>query len=232
MASHKGSHSGKGRPAETPATGTRAPILDAAFRLFVRQGYHGTSMRQIAKEAGVSLGAAYNHFASKQDIFRTLLEERNPYAAMAGFLTQIEARAAAEPPPDVEAMLREAVEQAVDVLLAHPDFFRLLFIDILEFQGANIGQAAVPHVARILDFFQRLVARGQASGQMRPVSAIAVMRAFAGLLMSGFLLETAVRPVGMQIPIENWPPVYADILAHGIMRPVPLGPGDLPPGGE
>ena len=49
---------------------TRNAILQAAHDLFVQQGYHGTSMRQIAKQAGLALGGLYNHFASKEDVFQ------------------------------------------------------------------------------------------------------------------------------------------------------------------
>ena len=42
---------------------TRTAIIDAAFDLFVRKGYHATSMRQIADEAGLAPGGLYNHFA-------------------------------------------------------------------------------------------------------------------------------------------------------------------------
>ena len=36
-------------------------IEDAALRIFTRQGYHGTSVREIADEAGISLGNIYNY---------------------------------------------------------------------------------------------------------------------------------------------------------------------------
>jgi AcrR family transcriptional regulator len=49
---------------------SRANILRAAHDLFLQQGYHGTSMRQIAEGAGTALGAIYNHFPGKETIFR------------------------------------------------------------------------------------------------------------------------------------------------------------------
>ena len=48
---------------------TQARILDAAYSLFMEQGYHGTSMRQIVERAGVTTGGVYNHFASKEEIW-------------------------------------------------------------------------------------------------------------------------------------------------------------------
>ncbi|PJK28961.1 TetR family transcriptional regulator [Minwuia thermotolerans] len=50
-----------------------AMILNAALEVFVRDGFHGTSIRTIAKEAGVSIALIYYHFPSKEEILRTLM---------------------------------------------------------------------------------------------------------------------------------------------------------------
>jgi AcrR family transcriptional regulator len=56
--------------------GRREEILAAAKKYFAREGFHATSMRDIYRECGLSPGAVYNHFASKEDIVRALGEER------------------------------------------------------------------------------------------------------------------------------------------------------------
>jgi len=53
---------------------TRAYLLEAAAALFTRQGFEGTSVEQIAEEAGYTKGALYTHFESKEDLFVALLE--------------------------------------------------------------------------------------------------------------------------------------------------------------
>jgi AcrR family transcriptional regulator len=53
---------------------TRAYLLEAAAALFRRHGFEGTSVEQIAEEAGYTKGALYTHFASKEDLFAALLE--------------------------------------------------------------------------------------------------------------------------------------------------------------
>ena len=63
-------------------------ILEAARLLFLRQGYHATGMREIAHDAGISLGAVYNHFISKEEILREILDERNLYRAMSEALSR------------------------------------------------------------------------------------------------------------------------------------------------
>ncbi|GAB3271207.1 TetR/AcrR family transcriptional regulator [Parahaliea aestuarii] len=52
---------------------TAAAILDAAETHFARQGYHGTSLRNIANSAGLQEPGIYNHFASKEAIYAAVL---------------------------------------------------------------------------------------------------------------------------------------------------------------
>ena len=54
----------------------RASVLAAALRVFLARGYHAASLDQIADEAGFSKGVVYSQFASKADLFLTLLEAR------------------------------------------------------------------------------------------------------------------------------------------------------------
>ena len=54
---------------------TRRRIVDAAYQVFTRRGYGLATVDEIAGEAGVSMGALYHHFSSKEDLFRAILEE-------------------------------------------------------------------------------------------------------------------------------------------------------------
>jgi AcrR family transcriptional regulator len=54
---------------------TRAALLEAAAKVFPRHGYHGTSVEQVASEAGFSKGAVYSNFAGKEDLFLEVLGE-------------------------------------------------------------------------------------------------------------------------------------------------------------
>jgi len=53
---------------------TRQRILDTALDLFIEQGYDKASLREIAERVGVTKAALYYHFASKEEIFRTLMQ--------------------------------------------------------------------------------------------------------------------------------------------------------------
>ncbi len=58
---------------------TRTTILQVAHDLFIKQGYHGTSMRQIAQQANLALGGLYNHFSSKEQVFKAVFLAFHPY---------------------------------------------------------------------------------------------------------------------------------------------------------
>ncbi len=57
---------------------TRDRILEAARDLFLRQGFHATSLEQIAAEAGFTKGAVFSNFESKSDLFLALIDLRTP----------------------------------------------------------------------------------------------------------------------------------------------------------
>lgn len=57
-----------------PATERREQLLEVALEIFARQGYHGTSMNEVADAAGVTKPVLYQHFDSKRDLFLALLE--------------------------------------------------------------------------------------------------------------------------------------------------------------
>lgn len=54
---------------------TRAAIETAAVRVFARRGFAASNMRQIADEAGLSAGSIYRHYASKEELFESLLDQ-------------------------------------------------------------------------------------------------------------------------------------------------------------
>lgn len=53
----------------------RAHLLDAGMRCFAHNGYKGTTMRDIAREAGVTTGAIYAHFKGKEDLLTSLAQK-------------------------------------------------------------------------------------------------------------------------------------------------------------
>jgi len=70
------SPSGAATPRSKSAADKRRAILDAAVRVFARQGFHACRVSDIADEAGVAYGLVYHYFASKDEVLDTLFLER------------------------------------------------------------------------------------------------------------------------------------------------------------
>jgi len=164
-----------------PSKGERTgqAILDAAERLILSQGYHGTSMRQIAGEAGIAVGGIYNHFDGKEAIFQALLERHQPYSNIVAALSGLSGESAAE-------LVEEAARLTTDVGLADPAFLRLVFIDLQEFGGDTVFELAQQMIQGLMNFFGALVA----SGELREDLPLPVLvRFFAGLVIFYILSE-------------------------------------------
>ena len=102
----------RGRPPKRTARDTRSLILDAALDLFARQGFAGTSVRQIAEAVGLSDAGLYAHFPSKRAIAEVLIAEWGPNT-VAETLAAIEPNLA-ERPADCLRQLTRRVMAAWD----------------------------------------------------------------------------------------------------------------------
>lgn len=93
-------------------------ILDAAEEMFARQGYHATSLRDIAVQAGIQQPGLYKHFASKEDLYRKVYERslRPLFRLMDDILDG----------PDDMPGLRALTGQMTDLLAQHPNIAQLL----------------------------------------------------------------------------------------------------------
>lgn len=84
---------------------TRAHLLEAATDVFARRGFHGASVEEVAEVAGFSKGAVYSNFASKDELFLAVLQER--MQSQVEFLERLSEQAQAAPgvsliPPDLD----------------------------------------------------------------------------------------------------------------------------------
>ncbi len=86
---------GTTRPAETEEPTTRDRIVEVAARLFHQQGYHATTMRQIAEGVGIKAASLYNHFAGKQELLYTI-----SYDTMGEMLASVQTALAGVREPD------------------------------------------------------------------------------------------------------------------------------------
>jgi AcrR family transcriptional regulator len=100
----------------------RAMIEEAATRLFAEHGYQRTGMNDVARAAGVSVPVVYDHFVSKQELYRALLEAH--YAE----LRALWARYRGTDVP-AEQRIPAALNAWFGYVQSHPFAWRMLFVD-------------------------------------------------------------------------------------------------------
>jgi AcrR family transcriptional regulator len=98
---------------------SREAILDAALRLFARQGYAQTTIAEIAKRARISKGLIYNHFTSKEEILECLVAE-----SMEKAFPMLNAPADGVEP---QATLEEFIHTWFQLIRSDSDLFRLSY---------------------------------------------------------------------------------------------------------
>ena len=186
---------------------TRTDIIEAAHRLFVEQGYHGTSMRQIAEEAGIALGGIYNHFSGKEEIFENVITEFHPFFRLLPVLVEVEGET-------VEDLVRNTARTIMEHLRQQPEFFNLMFIELVEFKARHIPQVFDKLFPRGLGFMQRLT---EAKGTLRDIPLPSILATFFGMMVANFVLQSFAGPDKSNMLNEEVADHMVDIFLHGIL---------------
>jgi AcrR family transcriptional regulator len=112
----------------------KSNIEKAALRVFIRQGYHGTSMRDIARVSEVSLGNIYNYYPNKETLFQRIIER---YEAKMEPLRATALQAIDEGFTDTG--LKRLAEGIKEIVYDNPDYWRLMYIDVVEFGNRHFA---------------------------------------------------------------------------------------------
>jgi len=192
----------------------RQQILDAARRCFSRDGFHNTTTADIVRESGVSQGTLYLYFATKDDIILALADDRHQAEAYVGALAQSEQ----DPIEGLTLLLELHGESLVDPQRA--DARRVGVQGWAEaLRNPVVHDNITQNIASVRQEIARLLARGQAAGQIRaeldPEAAARMLIAiFQGLSLSAALNDDA--------ELTGLGPVIGDMIRNTLFTPAAL----------
>ena len=196
----------------------REDILQASLHLFAEKGFHGTSMRDIAREAEITEGLIYHYFESKRDLFRAIIEEYS-------FLPLLRTLPDLAEQLDLRALLIVLARGFFDVLKQNTELARLLLQEIQVFPEekeaffADAVNESIMELARILEGRMNDRARAQVDPQ---VSA----RIFFNSLLA-FFVEQEILGGKHMLPADE--ATYVEHLVDMFVKR--LGPGRTKPAG-
>ena len=166
---------------------TRAKIMESAIKLFSTNGYNKASVDNICAEAGISKGAFYHHFKSKQDLFLALLD---------GWLQNIDTAIEASrelTAPETFTRMSEAFpylfETAGDGLPMFLEFW------LQASRDEKIWQASIAPYRRYHKYFTSLIKKGVDEGSFVEVDPELTSRMIVSTAM-GLLLQSLIDPKG------------------------------------
>ena len=188
---------------------TRLAVEDAAIALFMEQGYHATSIRQIADKAGLALGGIYNHFKSKDEIFEAIIIDQHPYKKILPLVIDAKGDTA-------EEFFSNAFRIILDEMGKQPEFINLMFIELVEFKGKH-GAVMLREIApKVLPIFEKVV---KSLKGLRVTNPTVLMRSFFGMIISYFITDMIIaNSVVSNLMPKNSTDAYVDIFLKGILK--------------
>ncbi len=188
---------------------TRLQIEEAAIALFLEQGYHATSMRQIADKANLALGGIYNHFASKDEIFEAVILDKHPYKQILPVILAYEGET-------IDVFVRNVANALLTELGNRPNFMKLMLIEMVEFNGIH-GKMILREIApKVLPVFERLV---KSHKELRNLHPIVLLRSFLGLFFSYYVTGLFMKDsmISKLMPKDSLDQ-FVDIYLHGVLK--------------
>ena len=168
----------------------------AAAQLFARQGYHGTSTREIARFAEISENTLFRYFDHKEEIFWAALRSRLVGFTLSRELFEDIAESAAP-----EIVVPQFLAQLVDTAILKPELFRLIAIAFLELNWK--GDAVCrKHFSSFFTPLNHYLTMCIESGKVRNLDPAIVMSAFA---------MTVMVPPEFSAWINGTAPAHSDI---------------------
>ena len=160
-----------------PGSTRREQILDIATQLFARQGYEGTTTRQISQECGINEALIFRHFPTKEDLYWSVIERKidcvNPAQRMQAVLSAGGSELQVFSGVALEILERRSQDNTLS---------RLLLFSALEKHSLSerfLATYAADYYESLADYIRHRIEQGK----FRPTSPLLAARAFVGMVI-------------------------------------------------
>ena len=213
-----------GQPAVTPRVAAASPgeirqrILDAAEAVFSERGYGAATTREIAERAGIGKRMLFYYFASKDAVYRGVLER------VVSGMVAIHERFRSDPGP---IGLAEAMQGITLFAAANLPALRVLTREIMD-GGPYVGELVREHLGPLFAAGAAEVARNMDQGIFRAGDPMHVLVHVAGVTLYYFQMLPLLERVWDRDPLAPATLVeraaaVRDCLLHGLLESVPRG---------
>jgi AcrR family transcriptional regulator len=196
-------------PSQRRGEQTRSAIVQAAHDLFIQQGYHGTSMRQISRKAKIALGGLYNHFASKAEVFEAVFLKYHPYQ-------EVIPAVLVAPADTIEQFANDTIRRMLSAIQGQPEFLNLMFIEVVEFKNVHTQQLFTTLMPQLNQILQNVIDLN--GDRLRPMPAPMLLRVYFGQFFGYFLTEIILADQASAEFREGAVDYFVETFLHGVLR--------------
>jgi AcrR family transcriptional regulator len=172
----------------------REDIIQAALRVFAREGFHKASIKQIGKEARLkSPSLIYHYFKDKEELLLAVMSSLTPVFNLAD-----NGEALFDLPPE---MLLTMMARGFITVIGNPDAVRMMKIVLSE--AIHSPETIIPiaqNSVSIMNFFVAYLGRQIELGRLRPHDPQVSARAFLGMFMVYMLMREVITPLAEGLP--------------------------------
>lgn len=190
----------------------RSQLIEVAIDLFARKGFAGTTTREIATAAGVTEAIIFRHFATKEDLYKAILDARCSSPEAQTWFAETQQFMDSN---DDEGLFRLLISKIIEGTRKDPAFQRLMLHASLEGHELALmhhNQFKMPIGAQFIAY----VAKRQQEGALRHCDPIATIFAIAGIAQyyaaQKYLYHPGTFPVADEEAIES----FLNILMKGL----------------
>jgi len=195
----------------------RRAILDAAVRVFARQGFHACRVSDIADEAGVAYGLLYHYFPSKEEVLNTLFLER--WGVMLEMIREVDRERG-----PVREKLGAIASFIVDSYRHDPDLMKVIIVEVT--RAANsFGQTHLGEIREAYRLIGEIVTKAQQEGVFKAdIDAEFAAMTFYGAIeqvLTGWIF--GLLPQGEQ-DLERAKQMVVETVCGGLECSLPASP--------
>jgi len=211
-----------GRRRGAEAADKRRRILDAAVRVFARQGFYACRVSDVADEAGVAYGLVYHYFDSKEEMLDTLFVER--WQLMLDAIEAIDGGEASG-----REKLYAVASFIIDSYRYSPDVMKVIIVEVTR-AAHSFGRQHLEQIRTAYDRIARIVEAARRDGQFKSgISPDFVALCFYGAieqLLSGWIFGSLPAT---EEEFERAKELVVETICGGIEAPAASRSGLLPP---
>ena len=163
-------------------------IIDTAENLFSDKGFHGTSIRDIADEAGINVAMISYYFGSKEKLLQAIFEKRTQLTKL-----QLENLLSDERVPPIEKIYK-IIDDFSEKIITHQKFYKIMIREQMLEKNSFINKMLIELKIQNTELFEKIIKDGQKKGAFKKgIDVVLLINTLFGTMMQSLINKDFYR---------------------------------------